>query len=378
MVEVLERARALARTGHDVIHLEVGEPDFETPAAIVSAGQAALAEGHTRYTEALGIPELRQAVAGHYRRMGINLDAERVVITAGASGALVLAAALLLDPGSELLLPDPGYPCNEVFARLVGARPVALPTQAENAFQPSPAQVEAAWTANTRALLLASPSNPTGAVLAPAQLQALTATVRGLGGVVLFDEIYQGLVFDVPAPHWSGLAVDDELLIINSFSKYFGMTGWRLGWLVLPQRMLAAVSALAQNLFISPSAPAQQAALAAFSAAALADCEARRTQFEARRAVLRQGLVELGFGIPVEPAGAFYVFADITPLNLGMDGMAFCRRLLEEEYVAVTPGIDFGRNGTDRFVRFAYTDSVPRINSALQRIAAALQRWQAT
>lgn len=376
VVEVLERARALARQGHDVIHLEVGEPDFDTPAEVVKAGRAALAQGHTRYTESLGTPELRAAIAAHYQSMGADVAPERVVVTNGASGALTLAAALLLDPDSELLLPDPGYPCNEVFARLVGARPVPLPTRPEEGYQPRLEQVRAAWTPQTRALLLASPNNPTGAVLDPSALQAVLKCVDRLGGVVLLDEIYQGLVFRGNTSHWTGLTLSDRVIVINSFSKYFCMTGWRLGWLVLPSELLPAAAALAQNLFIAPSAPAQQAALAAFSPAVLAQCEARRDAFAERRAVLLAGLRRLGFGIPVEPEGAFYVFADLRPLGLPHTGLEFAQQLLEEAQVAVTPGIDFGANETSHAVRFAYTDTVPRLQAALDRMEAAIDRWR--
>lgn len=376
VVEVLERAKALERQGHDVIHLEVGEPDFETPPAIVAAGQRALAGGHTRYTESLGIPELRAAIADYYQQMGVSIAADRIVVTNGASGALTLAAALLLDPDSELLLPDPGYPCNTVFARLVGARPVALATSAENGFAPTPAQVRKAWTGQTRALLIASPSNPTGAVLAPAALRALYETVQSLGGVLLLDEIYQGLVFGDNAARWSGLALGDDMIVINSFSKYFCMTGWRLGWLVLPPGASNAAAALVQNLFISPSAPAQQAALAAFAPEVLALCDERRLAYRERRDALITGLRQLGFGVPVVPDGAFYLFADLAPLQLPQNGLQFARQLLEEAHVAVTPGIDFGSNQTERYVRFAYTDTVPRINQALARIADAIARWR--
>ncbi|MFK7913719.1 MAG: aminotransferase class I/II-fold pyridoxal phosphate-dependent enzyme [Pseudomonadales bacterium] len=376
VVEVLERARELERLGHDVIHLEVGEPDFDTPEPILRAGTRALATGHTRYTESLGTPELRAAIAAHYQSMGVAIDPGRVVVTNGASGALTLAAALLLDPGSELLLPDPGYPCNEVFAHLVGARPVALVTRAEDRFQPRPEQVRAAWGPATRALLLASPSNPTGAVLKVSQLRALIDCVRDLGGVIVLDEIYQGLVFSGNAPHWTGLSLADDLIVINSFSKYFCMTGWRLGWLVLPESMLPAAAALAQNLFIAPSAVAQQAALAAFEPETMRICEARRAEFAQRRDVLLAGLRRLGFGVPVAPAGAFYALADLAPLGLPHTGLEFAAQMLEEAHVALTPGIDFGSNQTQHSVRFAYTDTVPRLEQALARMERAIARWR--
>ncbi|MEM1229536.1 MAG: aminotransferase class I/II-fold pyridoxal phosphate-dependent enzyme [Pseudomonadota bacterium] len=376
VVQVLERAQALARDGMDVIHLEVGEPDFPTPAPIVEAGAQALRDGATRYTPALGIAPLREAIAGHYAALGIAVAPERVIVTNGASGALTLAAALLLDPGDELLLPDPGYPCNQVFAELVGGRPVPLPVDATNAYQPLPEAVRSAWTGRTRALLVASPSNPSGSMLTDAALQALLAVTRSQGGRLIVDEIYQGLVFGDRRCHGSALALADDLLVINSFSKYFAMTGWRLGWMVLPQALVEPVAALAANLFIAPSAPAQQAALAAFTGNVLALCEQRRATLSERREVLLAGLAALGFGVPVSPEGAFYVLADLTPLGLrgsgpednALSGVSFCSELLEETGVALTPGIDFGDHGTAQLVRFAYTESVPRLKEALRRI----------
>lgn len=384
VVQVLERAQELARQGVDVIHLEVGEPDFRTPEPIVRAGQRALEDGQTRYTPALGIAPLRAAIADHYAALGVPVAPERVLITNGASGALALAAALLLDPGDELLLPDPGYPCNQVFAHLVGAQPVALPVTAAQRFQPTPAQVRAAWGPRTRALLVATPSNPSGSMLTVAELQALAETVRDLGGVLIVDEIYQGLVFGEGVRHQTALKLASDLFVINSFSKYFAMTGWRLGWMVVPEAAVAPMAALAANLFIAPSAPAQQAALSAFSGNVLAQCEARRQTLEVRRRVLLQGLAELGFGLPVAPDGAFYVLADLSPLGLrgpgaddnGLTGLAFCEALLEDTGVALTPGIDFGDHGTEHLVRFAFTEPAPRLELALSRIGAFCQRYR--
>lgn len=382
VVEVLERAQALARDGVDVIHLEVGEPDFATPAAIVRAGQRALAEGHTRYTEALGLSDLRSAISDHYQSLGVAVDPGRVVITNGASGALTLAAALLLDPESELLVPDPGYPCNGAFAALAGARPVALPVSAADGYQPTARQVASHWGPQTRALLVASPSNPTGSMLKLSALAQLHREVREAGGTLIVDEIYQGLTYGDGPTHQTALTLADDLVVINSFSKYFSMTGWRLGWMVVPQALTSAATALAQNLFIAPSAPAQHAALEAFSGNVLALCESRRQELARRRQTLLKGLDALGFGVPVAPEGAFYVLADLMPLNLrgsgpsdnGLDGVAFCNGLLEETGVALTPGVDFGDHDTTFKVRFAFTQPVPRIEEALRRIEAFCQR----
>ncbi|MEM1435973.1 MAG: aminotransferase class I/II-fold pyridoxal phosphate-dependent enzyme [Pseudomonadota bacterium] len=376
VVEMLEQARTLERAGADVIHLEVGEPDFPTPQGIVEAGVEALRDGYTRYTGALGIPELRQAIADYYRdQLGFAVATDRVIVTAGASAGLQLAITAICDVGDGLLLPDPGYPCNEVFALSAGVEPQSLPTRAEDRFQPRPELLRAHWQPNTRAALLASPSNPVGSALRVAELAELAATVHGLGGTLLLDEIYQGLMFG--QPHYAtGLAVNSELVSINSFSKYFGMTGWRLGWLVVPDALVEPVQRLAGNLYISPSAPAQRAALAAFSEDTLTLCEARRLELVRRQQRLTAGLRELGFGIPVVPEGAFYVFADIAPLGVEPAAMAFCERLLKEAEVALAPGIDFGSNGTASMVRFACTVDLDRIDVALERIGAALVGWR--
>lgn len=378
VVALLERAKQLEALGHRVVHLEVGEPDFDTAEPIVAAAHRALDDGATRYTEALGIPALRERIAAHYRDLaGISVAPERVVVTAGASGGLLLLAALLLDPGDELLLTDPGYPCNEVFVRLVNATPVALPLSAADGFQVSLEQVTGAWTAATRALLVASPANPTGVMLPASLLASLAEAVRARQGALIVDEIYQGLTYGSADSSDTGyrtaLCVVDDPFVLNSFSKYFGMTGWRLGWMVLPQWAVEPVARLAQNLFISPSSIAQHAALAAFSEPAMAVHEARRRAYAERRDRLADGLQRLGFQVPVRPEGAFYLYVDIA--WTGLDAQTFCRRLLEEHHVAVTPGIDFGSREAERYVRFAYTTGLAGIDEGLARIGAALQRW---
>ena len=378
VVEMLERARELEREGQHVVHLEVGEPDFATAEPIVAAGQKALGEGATKYTEALGIPALREAISDYYRGQGLEVEAARIVVTTGASAGLLLLAGLLLNPGDRWLLPDPGYPCNEVFVRLVDGQTQPLPVQASHRFQPTAELVEAHWEPSTKGILLASPANPTGALLPPDDLVAIAKVARERGGVTLLDEIYQGLTYPAPgeeSAYSSGLALVPDLFVVNSFSKYFGMTGWRLGWLVLPPGASEALTPLVQNLFISPPAVSQHAALAAFAPEAMAIHEARRQRFERRRNRLHAGLQALGFGLGALPAGAFYLYADLAPLGLDMDGLSFARRLLEEEQVAVTPGIDFGANGTNQHLRFAYTTSTDNIDLGLERIGRALQRW---
>jgi len=374
VVELLERAKALEAEGRHVIHLEVGEPDFPTAAPIVAAAHAALDAGATKYTQALGIPQLRERIADYYReRLGVRVAPERVVVTSGASAGLLLLCALLLEPGDELLVTDPGYPCNEVFAWLVNGEPVRIPLSPATGFALDPADAAARWSARTRAMLVASPANPTGAMLSRDTLCALVELARSRDGVLILDEIYQGLVFDEAAEYRSGLAVADDLFVLNSLSKYFGMTGWRLGWMVIPEAALDGVARLAQNLYISPPSLSQHAALAAFSDEAIAIHESRREAFARRRDRLVDGLLQLGLTVPLRPPGAFYVYADIS--RSGLHSTEFCRRLLEEYGVAATPGADFGACAAESYVRFAYTTSEAAIGEALERLGTALAAW---
>jgi aspartate/methionine/tyrosine aminotransferase len=372
VMQLMERAKAIEAAGHRVVHFEVGEPDFVTAEPIVRAGIDALQAGETKYTQALGIPELRERIAQHYcQELGVSLPAERVVVTSGASGGLLLLSGLLLNPGDRLLLTDPGYPCNEVFAGLVNAEPARIPLLADRGFQLHVDDLEAHWGPATRGLLLASPANPTGAVVSREHLGQLVSALARRGGWLILDEIYQGLIYGDGPGYRTGLEVSDEAFILNSFSKYYGMTGWRLGWMVVPEAALEAVAKLAQNLFISPSSVAQRAALAAFGPEALAIHEARRAAFHARRDLLSRGLTELGLHIPVVPGGAFYLYVDISAI--GMDSAEFCWRLIDDYHVAVTPGIDFGDHLADQFVRFAYTTDEDSIALGLERIGTALK-----
>ena len=373
VMALLARANELQAAGHDVIHLEIGEPDFSTAEPIVRAGQAALAAGHTRYTAARGLPALREALAGFYaRRYGVDIDPARILITPGGSGALLLAAALLVDPGKHWLLADPGYPCNRHFLRLVEGAAQLVPVGAESRYQLNPELVARHWDRDSVGALLASPANPTGTVLSREELAGLSAALRARGGHLVVDEIYHGLTYGLEAP--SVLEVDDEAFVLNSFSKYFGMTGWRLGWLVAPHKAVPELEKLAQNLYISAPTIAQHAALACFEEETLAILEARRAEFARRRDYLLPALRELGFGIAVEPEGAFYLYVDIAAF--GGDSYALCQHLLETEHVAITPGLDFGRHQAGRHVRFAYTQSLPRLEQAVERIARGLRSWR--
>ncbi|XOV83452.1 MAG: aminotransferase class I/II-fold pyridoxal phosphate-dependent enzyme [bacterium] len=373
VMEVVRRAAEFEAQGRRVVHFEVGEPDFATAEPIVDAGRQALRDGRTKYTEATGIVALREAISSHYAQLDIQVPPNRIIVTSGASGGLTLLAALLLNPGDELLITDPGYPCNEVFARLAGGVPKSIPVAASNLFQPTLAQVESYWSADTRGVLFASPANPTGTMLPAQTLQAIAGFVAAQDGFFILDEIYQGLTPD--AVYRSGLALAENLFVLNSFSKFFGMTGWRLGWLVVPEEAVEGVTKLAQNLFIAPSSPAQYAALAAFSEAAMQIHFSRAEQFTQRARLLTQGLQQLGFSIPVQPQGAFYLYVDVS--HTGLPALEFCRRLLEEFQVAVTPGEDFGANSDQKFVRFAFTTDEASIVLGLERLQLALQQWSA-
>ncbi len=372
VMQLLQRAREYENQGKTVMHFEVGEPDFQTAEPILAAAQSAIAAGHTKYTSAQGIPELRERISCYYQSLGVAVEPERILVTSGASGGLTLLSALLLDPDDELLITDPGYPCNDVFARLVGARPKAIKVHAKNRFQPTLDDFAAAWTENTRAALLASPGNPTGTMLAAGDLADMTVHATERQGFLILDEIYQGLNHG-PVPYQTGLAVSDDLYILNSFSKFFGMTGWRLGWVVVPPQAIAPITKLAQNLFISPSTPAQYAALAAFDEDAMEIHLQRKEAFVQRAAVLSEGLQKLGFRIPVAPDGAFYLYVDIS--HTGMSSTEFCWRLIDEFQVAVTPGADFGGHHADHYVRFAYTTNIEAIGLGLERIEDALIAW---
>ncbi|WP_285960758.1 pyridoxal phosphate-dependent aminotransferase [Pseudomonas tohonis] len=374
VMALLARANELQAQGHDVIHLEIGEPDFSTAAPIVQAGQAALAAGHTRYTAARGLPQLRSAISGFYGdRYDLDIDPERILITPGGSGALLLAASLLVDPGRHWLLADPGYPCNRHFLRLVEGAAQLVPVGPESRYQLTPNLVERYWDGDSVGALVASPANPTGTLLGRDELAGLSAALKAKGGHLVVDEIYHGLTYGLDAA--SVLEVDDDAFVLNSFSKYFGMTGWRLGWLVAPPDAVPELEKLAQNLYISAPSMAQHAALACFEPDTLAILEQRRTEFARRRDYLLPALRELGFRIAVEPEGAFYLYADVSAFT--QDAYAFCRHFIETEHVAFTPGLDFGRHLANQHVRFAYTQSLPRLEEAVQRIARGLKTWAA-
>ncbi|HEX2651931.1 MAG TPA: pyridoxal phosphate-dependent aminotransferase [Burkholderiales bacterium] len=365
VMDVLARAHELEAAGRRVIHMEIGEPDFTAPAPVVEAAMRALRNGASAYTPTLGLGKLREAISGFYsNRFRKEIDPERIVITAGASGGLLLVLALYVDPGDEVLVPDPGYPGYRHMVRAFEGSARALKVRGETNFQPTLEMVKAAWGPRTRGLLLGSPSNPTGTLIEEKELKKIARFIAARGGVLIVDEIYQGLVYgESPA---SALDLAGEVAIVNSFSKYFCMTGWRLGWAVLPKARVREIEKLAQHLFICAPTISQHAAIACFAKESLSILESRRKEFQRRRDLLLPRLERAGLAIPARPSGAFYVYAEVP----GGNGRKFALELLEQEGVAATPGIDFGANGTDRFVRFAYTRALADLEEAASKIEA--------
>ena len=372
VMEIQERASRLEAQGRRIIHMEIGQPDFGAPPQVVDAAIAALRSLPLGYTSALGIPALREAIAAHYReKFRTTVAAETIVVAPGASGAFLLLLGILINPGDEVLMPDPGYPCNRHFVRLFDGVPVAIPVGPQQQYQLTLADIQAAWVPRTRGVLLATPSNPTGTLVPPAELAAIAAWLAGKGGFLIVDEIYQGLTYDAP-PHTAMALAAENVFVVNSFSKYFCMTGWRLGWLVAPSNYMRDIEKLAQNIFICPSVPAQYAALAAFRPDTIAVLESRRLEFLQRRAFMLPALRDLGFVVASEPGGAFYIYADCS--SVGMDSAELAHRALEEAGVAITPGLDFGIHGAARHVRFAYTRSIEDLAEGLQRLRRLLRR----
>jgi len=376
VMECAKAAAELARSPEcadsPMIFLNIGEPDFTAPPLVQQAAERALRAGRTQYTDATGLPALRLSLSQWYaERFGLTIAPRRIVVTAGASAALQLACLALVDRDDEVLLPDPSYPCNRHFVAAAEGKAVLLPASAQERYQLSAAGVAAAWSARTRGVLLASPSNPTGTSIDPDEMGRIVAAVRAHGGFTLVDEIYLGLSFEERFGH-SALAHGDDVISINSFSKYFSMTGWRLGWLVVPDDLVAPVEKLAQNLYICPSTVAQHAALACFEPESIAEYERRRTEFRARRDFLVPALNGLGLTVPVMPDGAFYAWADCTAHS--PSSWDFCFDMMRRAHVAITPGRDFGHHGTERFVRLSYASSMAQLHEAVERLGKVLMQ----
>ncbi|MBU3725024.1 MAG: aminotransferase class I/II-fold pyridoxal phosphate-dependent enzyme [Burkholderiaceae bacterium] len=373
VMELLARAAAREPLKGPSVSMVVGEPDFPPPPPVVRAAQAALAQGGIHYTHTLGMPELREAIANDYlRRDGLQISIDRVAVTAGASGGLLLVMAALLNPGDEVIMPDPSYPCNREFVSVMGGVVKTIPVDAASGFQPTVDAVRQAWGPRTRALLVASPANPTGTMIATDQAQSLAQTVRELGGVMIIDEIYQRLAFEGNPK--SLLSLGDDVISINSFSKTFSMTGWRLGWVVAPTRMIAAIERLSQNLFISTSSLSQRAALAAFEPESLAVAEAYRQKFREQGRYLLTELQRLGFQLPAAPDGAFYGYCDVSALT--RDSFQFCIDLCDQAGVLMTPGRDFGDYQAEKFLRVSYTKPLELLQEGVHRLKVFLEKTQ--
>ncbi|MFV2057777.1 MAG: aminotransferase class I/II-fold pyridoxal phosphate-dependent enzyme [Thiohalomonadales bacterium] len=362
---MLDQAKRLEAQGKHIIHMEVGEPDFVTAAPIIAAATQALQEGRVHYTAATGLPALRESIASHYQHRYLKAVLPgQVMISTGASGALILALAAILNPGDEVLMADPGYPCNKNFVQLFAAKAVEIAVGEPQNFQLCIDSVQRHWTEKTKLVMLASPSNPTGTVISPQALNKIAAWVEAQGAWLVVDEIYHGLVYDTSLE--TAALTNAHTIVVNSFSKYYGMTGWRLGWLVAHENIIDKIDVLAQNMFLAPPTVAQYAALACFSEASQQILQQRCAIFQQRRDYLHAELQSLGFDMYASPAGAFYLYVGCEKFS--KDSMAFCQALLQEAGVATTPGADFGDYQADRHLRFAYTTTMNELEQAVDRL----------
>jgi len=369
VMALLARAKELEAEGKDIVHMEIGEPDFPTPPPIVEAGIKAISAGDVHYTPAVGLPELREVIAAFYlTRYGVSVSANRVVVTPGASGALMLALGVIMQEGDEVILADPGYPCNRNFVRFLSGTIRSVSVDASSGYQLTLKHLKENWQTNTAVVIVASPSNPTGTLLPKQELIEIANFVKEHGAYLIVDEIYHGLVYECEVD--TALSIDDSIIVINSFSKYFNMTGWRVGWVVAPEELVADMDKLAQNIFLAAPTPAQHAALAAFLPETITILESHKDEFKQRRDFLLPQLKQLGFKIEVEPQGAFYIYANCEKFS--NDSYQFAYDLLENIGVAITPGKDFGENKANTFVRFAYTTSIERLKEGVKRLASYL------
>ena len=370
-----EVARQSSASGSPMIYLNIGEPEFSAPPLVQQAAERAIRDGRTQYTQAPGLPELREKISAWYAsRFGVDVPARRIIITAGASAALQLACLALINPGDEVLMPDPSYPCNRHFVSAAEGKAVLIPSSAAERFQLSAAKVQAAWGPHTRGVMLASPSNPTGTSIAPDELRRIHEVVRAKGGLTIVDEIYLGLSHD-EAFGKSALELGEDIISINSFSKYFNMTGWRLGWMVVPESLVAPIEMLAQHLFICASTVSQYAALACFEPESIAEYERRRAEFKARRDYFIPALESIGLPVPVKPDGAFYAWADCRAAaeKLGVKGSwDFAYAVMNQAHLAITPGRDFGQAETANYVRFSTANSMEQLQEAIARLKKLL------
>ncbi|MGJ8682258.1 aminotransferase class I/II-fold pyridoxal phosphate-dependent enzyme [Paraglaciecola sp.] len=368
-----EKAAKLEAQGKHVVKLNLGEPDFGAPPDVLKAMQKLADNADLPYTSALGLPELRQAIANFYQTTHqVYINPQRIVITAGASAALLLLSAALVDEGDQVIMADPCYPCNQEFIKSFAGKVQLVPTGAGSHFQLNKALLAQHWQSDTRGLMLATPSNPTGTAVAEVDLLAMCEFARSKGAWRIVDEIYLNLHHgDADRQPKSVLCFDEQAIVVNSFSKYFGMTGWRLGWCVVPQEMVEVMERLAQNYFICPSTVAQKAALQCFTTRSISVCESRRQTLIARKNLILAGLKKCGLPVPVEPDGAFYVYIDVSAT--GLTAMNFCERVLQEVFVALTPSNDFSEQGDKQFVRLSFASAESELEEGLKRLGTFMQ-----
>jgi len=367
VMQLLERAKELEAAGRKVIHMEIGEPDFPTPPSVIKAAHRQLDSGDNFYTPSTGAPQLQQAISAWYQtEYGISVDAQRILITPGTSGAFSLIYAALLDAGESVLLSDPGYPCQRNFIRLNGGMPINIPVGPDTRYHLSADLIDQHWQAHSRAAVIINPSNPTGTLIDDQTFQAVADSCHQYGGYLISDEIYHGLSYGAKAR--CALEIDDQAIIVNGFSKHWAMTGWRIGWVIVPEDMIDACRRVMQNIFIAAPTLSQHAAIAAL--AEYDETERMRLAYDERRKYLLAELPKLGFDIVVEPQGAFYIYANVRRIT--SDSKAFCWNLLEQAGVAITPGEDFGAFKSAEHVRFSYATSLDNIREGIRRISAAL------
>jgi len=363
VMDILERAKELEARGIDVVHMEVGEPDFPTPQEVIEAGVKSLRDRLTAYTQSVGIPQLKEALSAYYQdRYGLDIGPERIILTPGSSPALLAAIRILTEGDKVCGLPDPGYPCYKNMVRFLGGRFLPLPVEEERGFKIQPSQLE-----GVDVLVLNSPANPTGALYSKKELGDLVEEAVRRGVALISDEIYHGITYGEPAP--SVLEFTQDAIVINGFSKFFLMTGWRLGWMVVPKPMVRLVQSIAQNLFICPPAAAQYAALACFREDVLTQFREKVEIYRKRRDFIVESLNGMGLEVKVMPQGAFYVYANASRYT--DDSFTFAKRALEEAHIGITPGVDFGDNKTHLYVRFSYANTLERLKEGMNR----LERW---
>jgi aspartate/methionine/tyrosine aminotransferase len=369
VMQLLERAKELEAEGRRIIHMEVGEPDFPTPASVIEAAKRHLDTGQIFYTASTGAPELQKALSNWYQKeYGVEVVPGRILITPGTSGAFSLIYAVLLEAGESVLLPDPGYPCQRNFIRLAGGTPVNVPVGPESRYHLDTDLAEANWRADTRAAVVISPGNPTGTLIEDRELEGLMGFCREHGGYLISDEIYHGLTYGTKAA--SALQFGNDAIVVNGFSKRWAMTGWRIGWVVVPESLIDACRRVMQNIFIAAPTLSQFAAIAALEADS--EVEAMRRAYDERRRVLLAELPKLGFEIAVEPRGAFYIYANVRSLT--DDSRAFCWEMLEKAGVAITPGEDFGGYRAGEYVRFSYATGLDDIREGVARMAGFISQ----